>query len=44
MYPEQGRIAQMYHDRDTFDFSEARQRITMGKKMKTVIYPSEKIW
>ena len=22
MYPERGTIAQMYHDRDTFDFSQ----------------------
>ena len=22
MYPEQGTIAQMYHDQDTFDFSQ----------------------
>ena len=31
MYPEQGRIAPIYHDRDTFEFSQGH--VTKNKPM-----------
>ena len=41
MYPERGTIAQMYHDRDTFDFSQGH--VTKNLPMAVPVYLSESL-
>ena len=40
-YPERGTIAQMYHDRDTFDFSQGH--VTKNQPMAIPVYLSESL-
>ena len=41
MYPERGTIAQMYHDRDTFDFSQGH--VAKNQPMAVPVYLSESL-
>ena len=41
MYPERGTIAQMYHARDTFDFSQ--DYVTKNQPMAVPVYLSESL-
>ena len=41
MYPEWGAIAEMYHDRDTFDFSQGH--LSKNQPMAVPVWLSESI-
>ena len=41
MYPERGTTAQMYHDRDTFDFSEGHE--TKNQPMRQFVFSWVKV-